>query len=143
MTLLVLDASVAAKWLLPSAAERHIAQANQLLAEEAAGSVEFTVPDLFWSEIGNIAWEVARARRFTAEEAAESLATARNWKFRTVAARLLLQPALEIGPLHNRSFHDSVYLALAITHHATLVTADERLVDAVGAHPPVKWLGAM
>ena len=143
MTPVVLDASVAAKWLLPAAAEPFIEQANRLLAEEATGRVEFTVPDLFWPEIGNIAWKAVRARRFTAEEAADSLATARNWKFQTVSSRQLLQPALEIGLLYDRSFYDSVYLALAVSQHATLVTADERLVNAVGAHLPVKWLGAM
>ncbi len=51
---LVVDASVAAKWLLTEA-----------LSPKAVGLVqpdnELVVPDLFWAEVGNILWKKVRA----------------------------------------------------------------------------------
>ena len=42
----------------------------------------------------------------------------------------------------DRTVYDSLYVALAISHNTSLVTADERLANAVAARLPVKWLGA-
>jgi len=47
LNLLVLDASVAAKWFLPSVDEPLAAEAQTLLRRYANGDIEFTVPDLF------------------------------------------------------------------------------------------------
>jgi len=56
----VVDASVAAKWLLPAAQEPLVEQATHLLAQETEGSADFIVPDLFWPEIGNVLWKAVR-----------------------------------------------------------------------------------
>ena len=50
----VVDASVAAKWLLPAMQEPLVEQANRLLGQQTVGSADFVVPDLFWPEIGNV-----------------------------------------------------------------------------------------
>jgi len=50
---------------------------------------------------------------------------------------------LEIGLKHQRSFYDSIYLALATSRQIEFITADERLANAVAPHLPVKWLGAI
>ncbi len=42
-----------------------------------------------------------------------------------------------------RSVYDSIYLALAVESAGQLVTADERLVNAVAGRLPVIWLGAI
>jgi predicted nucleic acid-binding protein len=39
--------------------------------------------------------------------------------------------------------HDSLCIALAKERKIFLVTADEKLANAVAAHLPVKWLGAI
>jgi predicted nucleic acid-binding protein len=36
-----------------------------------------------------------------------------------------------------------VYVPLALKSQAQLVTADEKLANALAAHLPVKWLGAI
>jgi predicted nucleic acid-binding protein len=46
----VVDASVAIKWYLP---EIHSEDALRLIDEER----ELLVPDLVWSEVGNILWK--------------------------------------------------------------------------------------
>jgi predicted nucleic acid-binding protein len=139
----VVDASVAAKWLLPAMQEPLVEQANRLLGQETEGSADFVVPDLFWPEIGNVLWKAVRRERITPTQAEESLITALSWAFETVPSRQLLERALEIGLRHQRSFYDSIYLALATSQQIELITADERLANAVAAHLPVKWLGAI
>jgi predicted nucleic acid-binding protein len=39
--------------------------------------------------------------------------------------------------------YDSLYVALAVQTNAQLITADERLANALAARFPVKWLGAV
>jgi len=143
LNVLVVDASVAAKWLLPAAQETFVDAANRLFAEEVQCSVELIVPDLFWIEIGNILWKAVRKERFTRAQAEESMETARMWAFPTFSASLLLSKALAISVQYDRSFYDSIYLALAASENATLITADERLANSVAAYLPVRWLGAI
>lgn len=73
----VLDASVAAKWVLPANGEPLSKEAALLLAAHSAGEVRFLVPDLFWSEIASILRKAAKAGRISersAVDAAEWLA---------------------------------------------------------------------
>ena len=46
-----------------------------------------------------------------------------------------------IAQKYGRSFYDSLYVALTVTHRATLVTADEKLANATAAYLQVKWIG--
>ena len=59
LSLLVLDASVAAKWFLPRSGEPLAEEALALLRRYADGEIELTVPDLFWAEFGNILWKAS------------------------------------------------------------------------------------
>ena len=49
--------------------------------------------------------------------------------------------ALQIAVVCDRSFYDSLYVALALSTGTELITADERLVSALGSRFPVRWLG--
>ncbi len=141
MSTLVVDASVAAKWFLPSAQEAHVETAGGLLRRYAAGEIRFAVPDLFWAELGNIFWKAVRQGRWTRSDAEKALLLAQGRNFLTIASKELLEDALSIGLTFDRSVYDSLYVAVAIISKGTLVTADERLANALGAHLPVKWLG--
>jgi predicted nucleic acid-binding protein len=55
----------------------------------------------------------------------------------------LLEQALQIAMACDRSFYDSLYVAVAVSAKAELITADERLVNALGSRFPVRWLGAL
>jgi hypothetical protein len=50
LTLVVLDASVAAKWLV-WAGEPFEAEALALLKQRNDGNIDFAVPDLFWLKL--------------------------------------------------------------------------------------------
>jgi predicted nucleic acid-binding protein len=58
-------------------------------------------------------------------------------------AEPLLESAISIARRYNRPFYDSIYLAMAVSRQAPLVTADEKLASATAAHLPVKWLVAL
>lgn len=57
MNTYVIDASVAAKWLLPASGETLTQEAAELLKRYAGGEVRFVVPDLFWAELANVLWK--------------------------------------------------------------------------------------
>jgi predicted nucleic acid-binding protein len=139
---LVVDASVAVKWALPQAREPLTDESVQLLKRFVDGQVEFIVPDIFWAEIGNVLWKGARQKRWGQSEAetAASQMGARN--FATVSSHRLLPEALTIAFSFDRSLYDCLYVALAVESRTDLITADERLANALAARFPVKWLGA-
>jgi len=110
---LVLDASVAVKWVLPNP-ETLTAESLQLLRSYADGEINFLVPDLFWAEVANVLWKGARQQRWSkrvAEDGAEQL---RDRNFFTISSLTLLPEALKIALAYDRSVYDSLYVALAI-----------------------------
>ena len=142
MSALVLDASVALKWAFP-AGEPFVAQAVQLLKSYTEAKTSLLVPDLFWAEFGNIAWKGVRQKRWSRTSAEIAVAEMRARRFPTVSSAVLLPQALEIAINFGRSVYDSLYVALAVSAKSQLVTADERLANALAAYLPVKWLGAL
>jgi predicted nucleic acid-binding protein len=139
---LVLDASVAIKWAMPLAREPLTDEALRLLKRYVNAEVEFVVPDVFWAEVGNVLWKGTRQRRWRHDEADAVAANMRARDFATVSSLSLLPEALRIAFAYDRSVYDCLYVALAVQSKTDLVTADERLADALAAHLPVKWLGA-
>jgi predicted nucleic acid-binding protein len=123
----VVDASVAAKWVLQEAdsdAARRIVEHAQLMA-----------PDLLWAELGSLLWRRQRNGELTAAQAREMLLTLRAFPIRTHGMFPLLPLALEIAMTIGHSVYDCVYLALADEENCRVVTADRRLQNAVAAGP--------
>jgi len=140
LTSCVLDASVAAKWFLPSAAEPFSEQALQLFDRFSRGELQFVVPDLFWPEFGNILWKAARLGRISRASAAHSISALTQSYLITEPSRTLISDALKIAVDFDRPVYDCVYVALATITNAPLITADERLLNALGSRFPVRWL---
>jgi hypothetical protein len=63
--------------------------------------------------------------------------------FSTMPSRTLITEALRIGLAYDRPLYDCLYVALAIRSRSQMITADERLANALAAYLPVKWLGAL
>ena len=139
----VVDASVAGKWVLPSADEPYSKHALELLDRYALKEIQILVPDLFWAEIGNVLWKAARTQRMTTEDARIGLVKITNCNFPTVPSFSLLSRAFDIATTFGRSFYDCLYVALAESSETDLITADEKLVNALALRCPVKWLGAI
>jgi predicted nucleic acid-binding protein len=136
-----LDASVAAKWLLDH--EPYAQEAKSLLRSYHSGKVLFLAPDFFWLEIGNVFWKAVRQRRVPRAAAKDYLVDLpSSVSISTVSSLILREHALLIALDHNRSVYDSSYLALAATSGFPMITADERLVRALGSRFPIHWIGA-
>ncbi len=138
----VLDASVAVKWTIPWIKEPFTDKAVRLLDQYIANQVEFIVPDIFWVEVGNVLSRGARQSRWSREDAETATGQLVGQGFQTVPSSLLLSEALRISLAHDRSIYDCFYVALAKESQTDLITADERLANALAARFPVKWLGA-
>jgi predicted nucleic acid-binding protein len=139
----VIDASVAAKWVLPAAGEPLAREALELLKRYAAGELRFVVPDLFWAEFANVLWKAVRQGRLRLASAEIALHAMRDRNFPTVSSHPLLMEAFAIAAAFDRAVYDTLYVALAVASKTQLVTADERLATALAAHLPVKWLGSV
>jgi predicted nucleic acid-binding protein len=146
LTALVLDASVAVKWVIQSAIssenETFTAESLRLLERYTDGEINFIVPDVFWAEIGNVMWKGVRQRRWSQAVAEGAVSAIRDRDFFTVSSLTLLPEAFKIALVHDRSVYDCLYVALAIQFKIEMITADERLANALAARLPVKWLGA-
>jgi predicted nucleic acid-binding protein len=142
MTSFVLDASVAAKWMLPAQGELLRTEAFRLLDAYGAGEVNLVVPDIFWAECGNIVWKAVWQKRLDQATAQLELHSLMRRDIPTISSLHLLQEAVTIAFDFGRSVYDCLYVALAAQAKKQLITADERLANALAARFPVKWLGA-
>ena len=143
MTTYVIDASVAAKWFLPSAGEPLAQEALRLLRGYAEGRWQFAVPGLFWPECANIFWKAMRQDRWAQRDAERALAALKSRNLPTTPSLELLEDSFSIAAAFGRTVYDSLYVALAVRLNCELVTADARLANASAAYLPVKWLGAV
>ena len=143
MSLLVVDASVAAKWVLPPTGETLVDEAVDLLNRYVAGKIRFVVPDLFWAELANLLWKAVRKQRCTRTAAEAGIHALKTRGLATIPSHKLVESAFAIANAFERTVYDSLYIALALDSSAQLITADEKLANAVAAHLPVKWLGSL
>jgi predicted nucleic acid-binding protein len=127
---LVVDASVALKWVLDEP-DSHLAQA---LAE---GEEELLVPDFLLGEATNVCWLQARKGKWTPGEAREGLALLRDLVPPTATGDLDLHDvALEIGLAVNHSTYDTLYVAFAVAMGARgVVVADGPFIRDMARHP--------
>jgi predicted nucleic acid-binding protein len=127
---LVVDASVALKWVLPEP-DSHLAQA---LAE---GDEELLVPDFWLNEAANVCWLQVRKGKWLPDEAREALELLHAQVPPTPTGDLALHDvALDIGLAVNHSTYDTLYVAFAVAVGARgVVVADRAFVSDMNRHP--------
>ena len=143
MKTFVVDASVAAKWWLPRVQEELVTQAENLAQSHLRGFLLLAVPDLFWGELANVFWKAARTGKILPAEAIAGLNKMMGLSLASHPTSDLASNALEIALRYDRTVYDSLYVALALKLGTDLITADQRLANALAAHLPVKWLGSI
>jgi predicted nucleic acid-binding protein len=122
---LVVDASVATKWVVPE----HGSAAAAALREADA---DLIAPSLVIAEIGNALWKKASRGEIERREAIPALQLAIS-HFREIRPfEDLAGAALELAIDLRHPIYDCFYLALAERENAPLVTADEAMIAAAG-----------
>ncbi len=134
---LIVDANVVIKWHVT---EVHSDAALRLLRDDAP---VLHVPDLVFPEVGNILGKKIRRSDLTEEKARGIARLVTVAPLVVHASTPLWEAALEIAVRIGRTVYDSLYVALAVQMDSRLVTADEKLYNALkhgplGAH--ILWI---
>ena len=120
---LVVDASVAVKWVL------HEPVTDRAVALRTSDA-ELIAPSLVRAEIGSALWRAALRGDMTAPDAARALNAAVAHYSRIILLEELADDALELAIALRHPIYDCFYLALAQREHCPLITADARLIAA-------------
>lgn len=141
--LVVVDASVAAKWYLP---EELSGEAEEVLEAGVRGELRLGAPGLLAAELGNVFWHRYRRGDLTLDaihQAWEAFDAAPVVFFET---KSLVLPALEIAVEYGCTVYDALYVALTeADENVVVLTADRKLFDRLSGSPfsrSVRLLGA-
>ncbi|MGI8982484.1 MAG: type II toxin-antitoxin system VapC family toxin [Pirellulaceae bacterium] len=139
MSLFVVDASVAIKWFVP-----------EILSPEAMAfrksGHDFHAPNFFDVEITNIAWKKLQRGELTRQDADDIVQQLAILPVARHSETQLLAPALDLADKTQRTVYDCLYLALAQQIGGVMITADQKLANALAATPLaacIQYLGAM
>jgi predicted nucleic acid-binding protein len=136
MSVFVVDASVAMKWFVP---EVHTADALRL--RDPAYTLH--APGLFDAEMSNIAWKKVQRAELAPADAADLVAELPNLPLSRHPILPLLASAFDLACQTRRTVYDCLYLALALQLGQPMVTADQRLVNALASTPHaalLRWI---
>lgn len=137
--MLVVDCSVAAKWVLVEPGEM---DAFRLLDQQALGELSLIAPDLLLMEFASLISKRTRRKQMSPAEGYQAFRLMEEAELRLFETRPLLERALDLAINHQMSLWDCVYLPLAAEHDCPLVTADRRLFrSGTGRHPVIRLLG--
>lgn len=124
MNTLVIDASIAIKWVIE---EEGTSQALTLRRK-----ARLLAPELLVAECANILWKKARRNELSREEALLAAMLLQTAAIELVPTRSLLAAATRIAIELDHPAYDCFYLALAIENDCRFVTADERFLRKLG-----------
>jgi predicted nucleic acid-binding protein len=131
--LVVVDASVALKWVL---AEPGRAKAIEFLNAYGEGSIDLIAPGLIMEEAASALSKRCRRKELTHAAAHEAFKLFDLRRPRLVDTAAHLYQAFSLSLMHQLSLWDCVYLALAIDRRADLVTADRRFHRSISRFYP-------
>lgn len=120
MTTLVLDASIAVKWVVE---EDGTPEALTLRRR-----AKVIAPELLVAECANILWKKVQRDELSDDEALLAARLLQAAEIEFLPTRSLLEAATEIAIQLNHAAYDCLYLALAAERDCRFVTADESFV---------------
>lgn len=125
----VVDASVGIRLFVAEDYSEEV----QLLFEQSLADPDASlhVPDLFFIECANILWKKVRRGEYPESLPMESIADLRALNLRATPTVELMECALEIACTHGVTAYDACYVALAERSGMPLLTADDRLAEAL------------
>jgi predicted nucleic acid-binding protein len=138
--MMILDASVAAKWFL--ADESLLVEASALRDALLTERIKLSAPPAIWTEVANGLVRAARRRRIDSSTvfllADQALEVSRLVDNIIVEPREIVLTALSIGI----GAYDAEYLAAARQTGLPVITADQGMLERGRAHGyDVVWLG--
>jgi predicted nucleic acid-binding protein len=134
----VVDSSVVIKWFV---VEPYSTEAHRILEAYHAGTLTLLAPNLLYAEVGNIVWKKHRFQGLATADAHEILTAFRLLTFVLTSSAELLEEAYRLAVTHQRTVYDALYLAFSLREPCPLVTADEKLVNALmPAFPHITWV---
>jgi predicted nucleic acid-binding protein len=119
-TTLVIDASIAVKWVVE---EEGTAEA--LAVRQRA---KLIAPELLSAECANILWKKVQRAELSKDEALLAARVLQAADIEFPAARSLMEAATRLAVELQHPAYDCLYLALAFERNCRFVTADERFV---------------
>lgn len=124
MITLVIDASVAVKWVV----EEEGTQAALALR----GQTKLIAPELLVAECANILWKKIQRNELSQDEGFLAAKLLQGADVELLPMRSLLHVATRMAVDLNHPAYDCVYLALATEYDCQFATADERLLRKLG-----------
>lgn len=122
--ILVLDSSVAVKWLVP---ESDSEIARRVYSHWKRRQVEVLAPSLIFAEVANTLSKKVRRSELRAGHAAKLFGEFMRLGIPAVPVEQLIVEALDFSLRHTHPVYDCLYLALAFRERCALLTADEKL----------------
>lgn len=129
----VVDASVAAQWVVPSPNRD---AARRILVDYREERLDLFAPSLQRFEVGSALWKYFRAGIFTLEETEAAYLEYLEQAPELVDSAQLARSALSLATMHDRSVYDCSYLALSLQLGCELLTADKKFFRALGRSFP-------
>lgn len=120
MSTLVIDASIAVKWVV-----EEVGTPQALVLRQKARLI---APELLVAECASILWKKVQRRELSKAEALLAARLLQGADIELLPTRSLLEAAARIAIDLEHPAYDCLYLALAIANDCRFVTADERLL---------------
>jgi predicted nucleic acid-binding protein len=128
----IVDASVAVKWL--------VEEADSDRAARLLDGRVLHAPDLLFVEAANALWAIHRRGALGSDAPTEALAWLLRVPFTVTVSTTLIERALAMATALVHPVYDCVYLSLAAEVAAPVVTADPRLLAVAERDPDLARL---
>lgn len=125
MERIVIDASIATKWLV---SERGTDRALRLRDLYLSGGLELIAPALIYYEVAN-ALRFHPHYRLTEAELLSAVVALGDMQIAMQPTTEIWSKAFEISISEGIAIYDSIYIAMPLTFDAKLVTSDKKLVE--------------